>query len=458
MEDLDRTAHAVVTSVRPQPSPGRAPSRAARAEADVPAAESIGPSLAPALRQRWRERLDAAEPALERLLACGYALMLLAFFLIRDHDFLRHWSYVTVVVPFLLITRREEWHTLLRSPIIVASVAYLAWLWSSVWWSAGASATDPILLARDALAILAFLGSTVVLARRRPTFFPRLLRWLCWVAGIAAVLSMAWYHIAGSPNDRLWGIGIDGYPTIAAMIYGVAVLVALYAGLHKAKTNGERLAFIAVLTATLSFIIAAEARGAIVGLAAAILLGAVLMRHKLIMLSVPLAIGAYLGLHFSGVVDGYDLISRGMTERDVLWDLALDRSAAAPWLGYGIGDPQHFRITGEQLPAPGPQSVCSWPECTHVHNLLLSHQLTGGFPAVALLLVLLSLWLLTSIQLFRRERDYLLLALLAFVVVSGLVELRVFLKPLDTAWLYFWLPVGLVAAASASGRQSEHGP
>jgi hypothetical protein len=457
MDDLDRSTNAVVMSARAEPSPARKSSRASRAKANVPGARSMEPSVAATGPQDWRARLKAAEPALERLLACGYGLMLLLFFLIRDHDFLRHWSYVAVMAPFLLLVRREEWRVLVRSPIIVASAVYLAWLWASVWWSAGASTMDAVLLARDAIAILAFLGSTVLLARRRPTYFPHLLRALCWVAGVAAVISLGWYYVAGSVNDRAWGIGIDGYPTMAAMVYGVAFFVALYGGLRQANTNGERLAYIAVLTTTLAFIVAAEARGPMVALAGTVLLVGLLMRQKALVIGLPLVIVAYLVLHFSGAIETYDLISRGMTERDVLWDRALERSEAAPWLGYGIADPQTFPITSEQAPVPDRQGKCVWPECTHPHNLLLSHQVTGGLPAVALLLVLLSLWLSTSIRLIRRDRDYLLFALLVFVVVCGLVELRVFLKPLDIAWLYFWLPVGLVAAASMSDRSPGHG-
>ena len=406
----------------------------------------------------WRGRLQAAQPALERLLAFGYALMLLAFFLIRDHDFLRHWSYAAVVAPFLLITRREEWRALLRSPIMVASAAYLAWFWCSVWWSAGASAEDAVLFARDGLVILAFLGSTVVLARRRPTFFPRLLRALCWVAGVAAVLSIAWYYVAGSPNDRVWGLGIDGYPTNSAMVYGFAFLVALYAGLRNAKTRGQRLAFIAVLTTTLAFIIAAEARGAIVALVASLLLVGLLRRQKPIVIGVPLLIAAFFALHFSGAISTHDLISRGMTERDVLWTRALERSETAPWLGYGIADPQTFPITPEPQLVPDRQTKCVWPECTHPHNLLLSHQVTGGLPAVGALLVVLSLWLATSIRLIHRDGDYLLFSLLVFVVVSGLVELKVFLRPLDIAWLYFWLPIGLASAAETQLRAGRPAP
>jgi hypothetical protein len=292
----------------------------------------------------------------------------------------------------------------------------------------------------------------VLLARRRPGYVPHLLRALCWVAAVAAVLSLAWYYVAGSVNDRAWGIGIDGYPTMAAMVYGVAVLAALYWGLPHARAKGERLAFIAVIATTLSFIVAAEARGPLVALLAAILLAGLLLRQKAIVIGVPLVVAVFLALHFSGVIEAYDLISRGMTERDVLWGHALERSEAAPWLGYGIADPQYFPITGAESLAADEQGKCVWPACTHPHSLLLSHQLTGGFPAVALLLALLGLWFVTSIQAIHRDHDYLLLALLVFVVVSGLVELRVFLKPLDIAWLYFWLPLGLCAATSALGR------
>lgn len=415
-------------------------------------ARPIDFKAAAARGQGLRARLNATAPVLEHLLAGGYAAMLLAFFVIRDHDLLRHWSYVMVAAPFLLIAGREEWRLLARSPVIVASAAYLAWLWSSVWWSPAGSAADAFLMARDALVILAFLGSTVLLARRRHMYFPNLLRTLCWVAGVAAVLSLAWYYVVGSPNDRAWGIGIGGYPTRAGMLYGTAALVALYAGLGAATTRAESLAFTAVLTATLAFLVFAEARGAMIGFAAAGFLGALLMRQKIIMLGVPLVIGAYLVAHFSGATDAYDLISRGMTQRTMIWDLALERSVAAPWLGYGIGDPQDFLLWDGKL------------LIIHPHNILLSHQLAGGLVAVTLFAILLSLWFAAALRLFRREGDYVLLALLVFVVVVGLVDLELFLGPLDIEWLYFWLPIGLAAAWSAptappgAARPAERAP
>jgi hypothetical protein len=393
----------------------------------------------------WRERLRAAEPALECLLAFGYALMLLAFFLIRDHDFLRHWSYVTVVVPFLLIARREEWALLVRSPILIASTAYLAWLGSSLWWSPEPSTADAVLLARDALATLAFLGSTVVLARRRPAFFPHLFRALCCVAAITAVIAIGLYVTDDSvpPLDRAYAFGLGGYPTREAMLHGVVALAILYWLLPGARTRTERLALTAALAAILGFILAAQARGAMVGLLATFLLGGLLLRQKPILFGVPLVIGAYLLVHFSGAIDAYDLISRGTTQRTLVWDLALERSVLAPWLGYGIGDPQDFFVWGGEL------------RIIHPHNILLSHQLAGGFPAVALFLMLLSLWFVAGIRMFFREGNYLLLALLVFVAVVGLVDLEVFLGPLDIEWLYFWLPLGLATATEIRLRGSR---
>jgi O-antigen ligase len=128
-----------------------------------------------------------------------------------------------------------------------------------------------------------------------------------------------------------------------------------------------------------------------------------------------------------------------------VWALALERSVTAPWLGYGIGDPQDFLIWGGQL------------LIIHPHNVLLAHLLVGGLPAVALFLVLVTLVLAVGLRVFLSKGDYLLIGLLVFVGVCGLVDLEVFLGPLDIEWLYFWLPIGLAAAASSSDRRSEHG-
>jgi O-antigen ligase len=87
------------------------------------------------------------------------------------------------------------------------------------------------------------------------------------------------------------------------------------------------------------------------------------------------------------------------------------------------------------------------------HSFYLGHLVLGGIPALILLLLMLGAGVRTAVTAYRHEGELGPLAMLLFVTIAGTVEFGVFLDNVDWQWLFFWLPIGLIAGVEARERR-----
>ena len=72
-----------------------------------------------------------------------------------------------------------------------------------------------------------------------------------------------------------------------------------------------------------------------------------------------------------------------------------------------------------------------------------------------LLLLLLGASARIAVKAYRRDGELGLLAMLLFVTIAGTVEFTVFMDNADWQWLFFWLPIGLIAGFEARDRRRK---
>jgi O-antigen ligase len=101
--------------------------------------------------------------------------------------------------------------------------------------------------------------------------------------------------------------------------------------------------------------------------------------------------------------------------------------------GYGIGNEFAYRYEPIDVASP--------------HDMLLNVLFCGGLPAAMCFAALMLCLIIVGIRIFRRAKQSMPLALSLYMIVVGLFESMLPIAQADWRWLYFWLPVGVVAGA-----------
>ncbi|PTN31619.1 hypothetical protein, partial [Desulfonatronum sp. SC1] len=181
-----------------------------------------------------------------RMLWAGIFCLFLCSLLVTDKVRLhRNIYYVLVLAPFLIQVGRRYWADMLGSPVFLAALAFLGYLWITLFWSSASGGYVFYNEARTLVILLSFLAITAFYALNVDDF-PRLLaKLLACVAGGAALVSVyvfyAGKHIPmlGGLESRAVDIGLAGHPIDSAGLYGF-VAVFLVFGLIARGGEGGR--------------------------------------------------------------------------------------------------------------------------------------------------------------------------------------------------------------------------
>ena len=137
-----------------------------------------------------------------------------------------------------------------------------------------------------------------------------------------------------------------------------------------------------------------------------------------------------------------DMITgRGFSYRLEIWQQILPRIKEALIFGEGIStDRTFFMANGIKF--------------NHSHNVYLGTTLCGGLMGLFLLLILQALVLWEGFLCFLRENDFTFVALFLFAFICiTTMNYRVISHP-DVLWMYFWLPLALLAAKKLSNNKA----
>ena len=139
---------------------------------------------------------------------------------------------------------------------------------------------------------------------------------------------------------------------------------------------------------------------------------------------------------FKGII-----IKRGLSYRFEIFQQTLPRIKEALIFGKGIS-------TDRTL------IMANGIKFNHSHNVYLGTTLCGGLMGLFLLLILQALVLWEGFLCFLRENDFTYVALLLFAFICiTTMNYRVISHP-DVLWMYFWLPLALLAAKKLSSDKA----
>jgi O-antigen ligase len=185
-----------------------------------------------------------------------------------------------------------------------------------------------------------------------------------------------------------------------------------------------------------------HSRGPWLALLITLPIGAVLTRDKKLLATIlcVILIGVILFFFIEGF-KGSILRPRGVFERLEVWQQILARMKETLFFGKGISADRTFILAdGTKL--------------NHSHNVYVGTIFNGGLMGLFLLLILQALVLWEGFLCFIRENDFTYVALLLFAFICmTTMNYRAISHP-DALWMYFWLPLALLAAKRLSSDKA----
>ena len=377
------------------------------------------------------------KPAFGDLLFWLYGLFMAGFFLFPEAPDHYKLYYAAVLLPVLLYgwKQPQPWRS---NPLFWLLLAYIAYMSASALWSVPGDWPGVGRVAWYGLQVMVFIVATGLVQSDDPVRFDTLLRALLLLATITAVASvLVWYANHAFPATRLGLLNRMSHSILAGCVYGFFALLALHF-FQLATGRAGRILFAAATTVLVATVLLTQSRTAIVPLLIATLLltGS---RGRLLIAALVGVFVAFLLLEPAF----WERLARGMPNRPEIWLTVLQQALERPLFGAGYVVP-----TGVQV---GERSF------VHAHSAFLATLRDGGVVGLALLLGMLAMALRCAVRRDRRGGHWFYSALLVYAILCAVPDLDRLLTRPKEPWLFFWLPLAMLATRRCSEREKHHG-
>ncbi|RON70613.1 O-antigen ligase family protein [Pseudomonas fluorescens] len=369
------------------------------------------------------------------ILPAGYLLLLCALFFLPGRSLHHKLFYGLFSIPTLiaLCLRPRELKELLREPIFIALLMFVAWALLSLCWSPG---DEPIggMFKPPLHTVLLFAGS-YLLVRYRNDILQPLLFSAALVALVATTFFLFKFAQVYQPGMRLIGGGAFDNPLLSSHLFGFFSAYWLSVTM---TCKRRQMMWLSVPAMAIMFmaVIGTGSRTPLVALTmAAAWLCFICWNRRSLGLLIALAIsGATVLSLFAQMI-----IERGDSYRLEIWQQVLQKIADHPWIGHG------FSATLSVDPGVG----YSFQE---PHSFVLGVLYYVGIFGLLPWLFFLFWGLLSSWR--QRIQPLLIIAstLLVFGIGAGLTEGGGIISRPKEHWFLLWIPLALIAAVSINQR------
>ncbi len=368
-----------------------------------------------------------------------YFFFLLGFFIFPIGRWVNIF-YGLIVFPYLVTLQLKRIQLICRSNLWILSMVFASYMCLTLLWADNAVFKDYVHYLHRFVYLFVFLSLTIELVLRYPKFIDYLFVSLCWVAAITAIISILRFYSSFSfHTHRLLFLGAKvRNPVVGASVYSMIALVSYF---HVLKSKRSSAWIYAVLSVVILFSAAlTQTRGPLGALLVTFLIGAVSTRNKKLLATV-LCVILIGGLMFFNIEGFKEMITvRGLSYRLEVWQQTIARIKEALLFGEGIStDPKFIMADGANL---------------HPHSVYLATMLYGGLIGLFLLLTLQAIALWKSFLYFLKENDFTYVALLLFAFICIIASRHKIISHPDALWIYFWLPIALLAAKKLSSDKA----
>ncbi len=357
-----------------------------------------------------------------------YLVFLAGFFLFPSASTLAIFYSLFILLPLIFMWR--ETLEVLRGNVLIALIAaYIAYMVASTLWSDNWTLYGSGLTAWRGVQILGFLSVTGLIWTHAKDRLDFLQTRLVWVAGLVALVSMiVWYSQHEFPKERLQTLGIMHHEVKAACAYGIFFLLSLNLFLSRVGLAQKVLYLILCLT-LVAVVLLGQSRTA---LAALVLGSIVLMGWRSLLIVIPLGmLSLYL---FSINPELWAERVTGSSFRLGIWQATFESIRHHPIFGLGY-------LSNVSVDAYN-------KTFDHAHSAYLATLRDGGVVGLGLLLAVLAVASYRSLPLWKQPDCRIYPALLVFGMASLMLDFDRLLTRPKELWLFFWMPLALIAVVS----------
>jgi len=332
--------------------------------------------------------------------------------------------YYIFALPFCVIILLRNHVLLTREPGTVLATALIVWFTSGVIWdrSSGANLHTDLLWLWDGVCTFVFVRVSLYFFGRFTAERERLIHILIWCVIVNSCWSIFRFVVASGMDGRMGGWGITKHPILGASIIGVGVLLAV----SHFISGRQRLVCLISIISGLAFIWLTGSRGPLIAVTLSLFVLVAFWRWSAaaaLAVVILVLFGVASATCRNCIADVWaHLADRGWSSRLEIWQMTIDQVVQRPLLGYGPS-------------AVLPRSIDNFP-----HNLFLSTVFYSGFVGLTLLVAMLGhgLWRirLVSDRLARATG----VALVLYIVLSGMTDLSAITKGPSPIWYIVWLP------------------
>ncbi len=351
--------------------------------------------------------------------------------------------YALVLLPFLVTLQRKEVSVFWRSSIFRLTIVFLTYLTFTTAWGDQTTTDDWIKYLKRLIYMLGF--ACMIMTYYNARYLNRLCLIISSTAVVMAAISMFLYDSSlYSGPDRLKNFGILEHEILAASTYGFAAMMLIY-GCQLKLSNIIWIKLFG-MTVLILDILWTQSRGPLLAIISSICIAELLRdRHRKLIIFLVMTTILTMLLMIYDVIQTPQFISRngGDSYRFEIWSQIWQRVLESPFYGLGLS-------TNETILLPACGCI------PHPHNIYLATMFYGGLAGLVLLLAILINCFKSAYTQYQSDGQVKFLAFLMFGIICGFSDGNKLLDHPRPMWLFFWLPILLIAARQLySQRQSD---
>lgn len=373
-----------------------------------------------------------------------YFLFLLIFFVSPNLRLHCNFFYAIIMPVYLITLTKTRFHSFSGSRIWRMTMILLVYLLVTMFWEKNPGSKDPDYYIRKAVYLFVFFSLTMEMVLRDPRFMEKLFSFFAWIGAFTAAASMIWFYTtAPFPLTRLEYIADQLRNSVqGGIVYGMIVLIIYFHILKKETVRSHRRLYgLFGVVITISVLLT-QSRGAAGTLLIAFLAGGLLTRDKKLLIALGLIIvtGVVSFLRVEPIQD--TVTKRGFSYRLELTQKTIAMTGGSLLFGKGLTTNQQIRANDGRL-------------LYHPHSIYLGMVLYGGLTGLLIFLFLLATVFWEGLGVYFQKKDITLFVLVLFAACNMITSMDKVITHPGPFWLYFWLPLALIAGISA---QKPHPP
>lgn len=372
------------------------------------------------------------------LLPLGLLELISGLFFLPNNSVHEKLFYCLFNVPALiaLCLRPHHLKTMLREPLVIFFLVFIAWAFLSIAWSDGDNSASNLI--KKPVHIFIFYVGCMLLVRYREESLKPVIFISALIGIIASVINLYVYARGGdSGGVRMIGGGAFDNPLLSSHVFGFFCVYWL----SICMTTRRPLVFLlsgAAMLIMFSAVLATGSRTPLVALTLAVLWLVFICWNKrsLLLIGSTVALSVIVVACFSDMI-----FERGNSYRFELWQGSLAQIADHPWIGHGYNS--LITLTVEVGSFHEPHSFAL--------GVLFYIGIIGFIPWA-----LMQIWALLSSWRQRQEPMFITgSAWMAFGIGAMLTEGGAIVSQPKEHWFLLWIPLAIIAALSIANRAEQ---